>query len=240
MVSLEKPSTSPVPGVGTKALIALVALAAAAFVVIAAFPYRAMLGSEGAARQTLQAFQFAYWPRRGWLLIHIAGGLIALLSGPVQLWLGLHNVKMHVHRSLGLLYMAGVTIGSIGAIGLALQTDGGLIFGSGLFFLAVAWISTTSLAYVAIRRRLVNQHREWTIRSYVVTFAFVTFRVGQVAMVGSGLPLVTVIGIMAWACWAVPLLVTELFIQGRKLRKPAPAIRNASRGIQPTARPTFD
>jgi hypothetical protein len=240
MVSLENSSKSGIPGVGTKALIGLVALAAVVFVVIAAFPYRAMLGSEGAARQTLQAFQFAYWPRRGWLLFHIAGGLIALLSGPIQLWLGLHHAKMHVHRKLGLLYMAGMTIGSIGAIGLALQTDGGFIFGSGLFFLAVAWISTTSLAYVAIRRGLVHQHREWTIRSYVVTFAFVTFRIGQLAMVGSGIPLLTAIGIMAWACWAVPLLVTELIIQGRKLRKPAPATRKAPREIQPNARPTFD
>ena len=223
MASFAGSSTSRLPGIGTKALIGLAALVAIVFIMIAAFPYRAMLGSEGTARQTLQDFQFAYWPRRGWLLIHIAGALIALLSGPVQLWLGLHNVKLNIHRKLGLLYMAGMTIGSIGAIGLALQTDGGLIFGSGLFFLAVAWISTTSLAYVAIRKGLLDQHREWTIRSYVVTFAFVTFRIGQVAMVGSGLPLLTVLGIMAWACWAVPLLVTEILIQGRKLRKPVPA-----------------
>jgi hypothetical protein len=211
-------STSGTPGAGTKALIGLAALAAIAFIVLAALPYRAMLGSQEAARQTLQDFQFAYWPRRGWLLTHIAGGLIALLSGPVQLWLGLHDVKMHIHRKLGLLYIAGMTIGSVGAVGLALQTDGGLVFGSGLFFLAVAWVTTTSLAYVAIRKGLLDQHREWTIRSYVVTFAFVTFRVGQVAMTGSGIPLATAIGVMAWACWALPLLVTEAVIQGRKLR----------------------
>ena len=206
------------PGIGTKALIGLAGLAAVFFIIVAALPYRAMLGSEESARHVLQDFQFNYWPRRGWLLVHIAGGLIALLSGPVQLWLGLHDVKMHVHRRLGLLYIAGMTIGSIGAIGLALQTDGGLVFGSGLFFLAIAWITTTSLAYVAIRKGLIDQHREWTIRSYVVTFAFVTFRAGQVAMTGSGIPLATAIGIMAWACWAVPLLATEAVIQGRKLR----------------------
>lgn len=26
-----------------------------------------------------------YWPRRGWLLLHIAGGMVALLTGPGQL-----------------------------------------------------------------------------------------------------------------------------------------------------------
>jgi hypothetical protein len=217
MVSVHNTSTTSTPGLGSKALIGLAGLAAVFFVVVAALPYRAMLGSEESARHALQDVQFAYWPRRGWLLVHIVGGLIALLSGPVQLWLGLHDVKMHVHRRLGLIYIAGMTIGSVGAIGLALQTDGGLIFGSGLFFLAIAWITTTSLAYIAIRKGLIDQHREWTIRSYVVTFAFVTFRAGQVAMTGSGIPLVTAIGIMAWACWAVPLLVAELTIQARKI-----------------------
>jgi len=217
MVSVDNTSTGT-PGIGSKVLIGLAGLAAIAFIVIAALPYRAMLGSQEAARQTLQDFQFQYWPRRGWLLVHIAGGLVALLTGPVQLWLGLHDVKMHVHRKLGLVYIAAMAIGSVGAVGLALQTEGGLIFGSGLFFLAVAWVTTTSLAYVAIRKGLIDQHREWTIRSYVVTFAFVTFRVGQVAMTSRGIDLLTALGVMGWACWAVPLLVTEAVIQGRKLR----------------------
>ena len=206
------------PGVGTRAIIGLAALGAITFIVLAAFPYRAMFGSEETARQTLQDFQFAYWPRRGWLMLHIAGGLVALLSGPLQLWLGLHHVKVRLHRKLGMVYMAGMTIGSIGAIALAFKTDLGLIFGSGLFFLAMAWISTTTLAYIAIRRNLFDQHREWTIRSYVVTFAFVTFRIGQTALVGAGIPIGTAVSIMAWACWAVPLLVTEFLLQGRKLK----------------------
>src|SRR5580765_7395694 len=105
MITTQNTGTSS-PGIGSKALIGLAAIMAIAFIVIAALPYRAMLGSEDAARQTLQGFQFQYWPRRGWLLTHIAGGLVALLSGPVQLWLGLHNVKMHIHRRLGIIYIS--------------------------------------------------------------------------------------------------------------------------------------
>jgi predicted membrane protein DUF2306 len=145
MISVESPAGGTI-GLGSKALITLAALAAILFVIVAALPYRAMLGTEETARRTLEGFQFAYYPVRGWLLTHIAGGLVALLTGPVQLWLGLHNVKMNVHRKLGLVYIAGITVGSIGGIGLALQTRGGLVFGSGLFFLAMAWIATTSLA----------------------------------------------------------------------------------------------
>jgi len=217
MVTVERSAPGRVPGIGSKTLIVFAALAAVVFIVVAALPYRAMLGPQDAAQQALQDFQFQYWPRRGWLLTHISFGLIALLTGPVQLWLGLHNVKMEVHRRLGLVYLAAVVIGSVAAFGLALKTDGGAIFGSGLFFLAVAWLTTTGLAYVAIRKNLIDQHREWTIRSYVVTFAFVTFRIGQVALVGRGVDLATAIGIMAWACWAIPLLATELILQARKI-----------------------
>jgi hypothetical protein len=217
MVTVEQVTVNRAPGLGTKALIALAALAAIVFVVVAALPYRAMLGPQEAAQRALQDFQFQYWPRRAWLLTHITGGLIALLVGPVQLWLGLHDVKMDVHRKLGLIYIAGMAIGSVGAFGLALQTDGGAVFGSGLFFLGVAWVTTTSIAYWAIRKNLIDQHREWTIRSYVVTFAFVTFRIGQVTLVGRGVELATAIGIMAWACWAIPLLLTEAILQARKI-----------------------
>jgi Predicted membrane protein (DUF2306) len=114
--------------------------------------------------------------------------------------------------------MTGVGIGSVGGFYLATHTDFGWIFGAGLFGLATAWVSTTTLAYLAIRRSLIDQHKEWMIRSYVVTFAFVTFRVIQPALqaarIGTELEQLAV---AAWACWAVPLLITELVIQGRKV-----------------------
>jgi hypothetical protein len=94
-----------------------------------------------------------------------------------------------------------------------------VVFGSGLFFLGVAWMTTTTLAYVAIRKGLTDQHKDWTIRSYVVTFAFVTFRIGQVTLVARGVPLQQAIGVMAWACWSIPLLITEAVIQGRSILK---------------------
>lgn len=218
MLTVERGSGAP--GIGSKALIGLAAIAAVTFIVVAALPYRALLGSPDAAKNALQDFQFSYYPKRAWLLTHITGGLIALLSGPVQLWLGLHNVKMETHRKLGMLYIAGMVIGSVGAIGLSIQTGGGPVFGAGLFFLAVAWITTTTLAFVAIKKGLTDQHKEWTIRSYVVTFAFVTFRITAGALQnGAGLSAQHAIEIAAWSCWAVPLLITEAVIQGRAIAK---------------------
>jgi len=202
----------PVPAArsrrGTIALLSLAALAAVGFVGGFAVPY--FLSSSYGPPQ--------YAPRRGWLLLHIAGGMIALLTGPVQLWLGLSDRGMAWHRRMGIGYMTGVAIGSIGAFYMATHTDFGWLFGAGLFGLAVAWVTTTSLAFLAVKRSLIDQHKEWMIRSYVVTFAFVTFRVvGGVLQVTHVGTFQEQLALSSWICWAVPLLVTELVIQGRKI-----------------------
>jgi hypothetical protein len=193
-------------------------LGALAFVVLAALPYLSLLGSEDTARQTLDEVNFGlYWPRRGWLLLHIAGGMIAVLTGPVQLWLGVSDRRMELHRKLGLYYIGGMTAGAIGAVGLAVQTPLSWVFATGLLSLAAAWVVTTTLAYTSIRRSLIQQHKEWMVRSYVVTFAFVMFRVMQIALVSGGMPIEQVLDFASWASWALPLLVTEVIIQGRKI-----------------------
>ena len=159
-----------------------------------------------------------YWPRRWWLLMHIAGGAVALLSGPVQLWLGVTGRTASAHRALGLVYVTGVGVGSVTAFYLAAHTDLGWVFGSGLTALGVAWLVTTALAIAAVRRGMFDQHQQWMIRSYVVTFAFVIFRalfgVLQAADVGT---LQERLAACSWFCWAVPLLVTEAVLQGRRI-----------------------
>ncbi|HXH07602.1 MAG TPA: DUF2306 domain-containing protein [Vicinamibacterales bacterium] len=160
-----------------------------------------------------------YASRRPWLLLHIAAGTSALLAGPLQLWLGLHRCHLRVHRWLGRIYAGSVAIGAAAALVLAAQTPFGWVFGMGLTGLAVAWVLTTALAVTAIRRGALAQHAEWMVRSYVVTFAFVTFRmlVGVLQAVGIGTNLER-LAAASWFCWAVPLLVTEAVLQWRNIR----------------------
>ncbi len=202
-----RPAVSPGEW-GRLAGLGCVAAMALFFVFVAAVPYL-----------TLDQQRFGvYWPRRGWLVVHIAGGVVALLSGPVQLWLGLSRRRLAFHRTLGLVYATSVAVSSVAAFYLAFHTAYGWVFGMGLSGLAVAWVSTTSLAMLAIRRGVIAQHQEWMIRSYVVTFAFVTFRAVAIALeaAGVGTPQER-IAAMSWFCWSIPLLITECILQGRKI-----------------------
>ncbi|HET6177486.1 MAG TPA: DUF2306 domain-containing protein [Candidatus Sulfotelmatobacter sp.] len=67
----------------------------------------------------------AYWPRRGWLFLHINGGSLALLMGPWQFWAGLRQRNLNIHRWTGRLFPLGVALGITGAVGLSVTTTTG-------------------------------------------------------------------------------------------------------------------
>jgi hypothetical protein len=160
-----------------------------------------------------------YWPRRTWLFLHISGGTVALLTGPLQFWTGLRQRNLTFHRWIGRLFLLGVAMGISGSIGLAVMASGTWAFEVGLMGLASAWLVTTFMAYYSIRKGLVALHKEWMIRAYVVTFAFVFFRI-----LSDYTPMLRLRPendrdiTIAWACWVVPLAVTEMIFQVRRIR----------------------
>jgi uncharacterized membrane protein len=179
-----------------------------AFWLVIAFPY--LIGT--ADRMSL------YQTERLWIILHVSLGTVALLTGPVQLWLGFAHRSMALHRRMGKVYMAVIGLNALVALRLAATPSAGLVFGVGLSALAIVWLLTTAMAYVAIRRRQIAQHRQWMVRSYVATFAFVFFRiiVGGMQAAGVG-TLVEALSVAAWLCWSVPLVVTEVVIQSGKV-----------------------
>lgn len=200
----------PTMNLATGAGLLMVCAIAARFVVHYAFPYFAFD----------PAYFKDFWPHRIRLILHISGGMLTLVCGPLQFWTGLRQRAMNFHRLTGKLYLFGVIVGSIGAYALAIYSkpEG---YGVAIMFLSTAWILTTAVAYAAIIRGHVNLHKEWMVRSYIVTFAFVTIRMmveylpGVVAHLGGTLP-ERVMNVV-WVSWAVPLAAYELILQTRRI-----------------------
>lgn len=160
-----------------------------------------------------------YWPRRFWLFLHINGGTLALLTGPWQFWTGLRRWNMQIHRWTGRLFLLGVAVGVSGAVGLAVMAIGGWAFEVGLMGLATSWLITTTVAYYTIRIGLVALHKEWMIRAYVVTFAFVFFRIlSDYSPMARLRPENDRDITIAWVCWVAPLAITEMILQFRRIR----------------------
>lgn len=163
----------------------------------------------------------AFWPqpRRSVLLLHITCGTVALLTGPWQFSTSLRQRSLQLHRVVGRVYLISVALGSLAAFALAATTPVGWPWGFGLAMLGVAWLTTSSMAYYAIRRRQIEQHKQWMVRSYVVTFAFVTFRILVDVGPWSHLkPRGDLFVTAIWACWAIPLLFTEAILGFRRMR----------------------
>ena len=170
---------------------------------------------------TPESYGADLWPRASWLVPHIAGGMLAIVIGPMQFWPRMRRDYLRAHRIAGRVYVVTVLIGACAALGLAATANGGAAYSLGLAGLAVAWLTTTGMAFAAIRRKNLLQHQQWMVRSYVVTFAFVTFR-----LVDDSMRAIHILAdderskLLAWACWAVPLLVTEVIIQAGAVFKP--------------------
>jgi len=159
------------------------------------------------------------------LVIHISVGTIALLIGPFQFIPSLRRKHVTVHRLMGKIYLTAVFIGSItGAYlaffdGIVRRKD--FMFGTGLLSLALAWFITAVMAFWAIKKRNFVQHREWMVRCYVVTFAFVNYRILYYLFdyIDGFNFKENLSGFCAWACWSVPLLITELILQSKKISR---------------------
>ena len=106
------------------------------------------------------------------------GGSLALLLGPINLWLGETRRRLALAQEAwaSATWRAWQSAQRPRSICRSRRRLAGCS-GAALFTLAVVWTITTGMAFLAISRRAIVQHREWMIRSYVVTLAFVFFRI---------------------------------------------------------------
>ena len=107
------------------------------------------------------------------LIPHTLSGVIALLAGPIQFSSRLRQRQLKFHRVLGRIYVVSVFIGAFTGIALAAGRPGL----PGTSMQGTAWIVCTTAALITARNRQIVQHRQWMIRSYAVTFTFVSSRV---------------------------------------------------------------
>jgi len=161
-----------------------------------------------------------YWTRRAILLVHITSGMVAVLIGPFQFSRWLRQRNLGLHRVLGRTYLIAVLCGSLAGIGLAVTTTFGPLWGFSLICLSLAWSTCGGMAFYAIKQRQIAVHQEWMVRTYIVTFAFVGFRLlndmGPTSRIGDGEGRADV---YIWASWVVPLMAAEVIMQLRRLRR---------------------
>jgi uncharacterized membrane protein len=129
-----------------------------------------------------QRTERAYLGTIQWLIIpHILGGITAILSGPLQFSSRLRRRNPKFHRVLGRVYVLSVFAAAPLAVVLSNHRHDprAIYFVAANIVQAGTWFLVTVAAFLTARNRHFQQHREWMVRSYAVTFTFVGTRVLQ-------------------------------------------------------------
>ena len=151
-----------------------------------------------------------YWLWATLFHTHIIMGGLSLLVGWPQFLKAFRNRNLSLHRSLGKVYLLAVLFSGLAGLYLAIYAEGGFIGQSGFTGLAMAWLLTSTMAYITIRKGKVNAHRQWMIRSYALAFAAVTLRVWLPTLqYALGFSFITAYMIVAWLCWVPNLIWAE-------------------------------
>ncbi len=154
-----------------------------------------------------------YMAHTAGILMHIVGGIAALLLGPLQFVPAVRRRWPRLHRTTGRVYLAGVALGGLGGLYMARLAFGGLPARTGFALLAVAWLAASAMAYLRIRQGNTSRHREWMIRSYALSFAAPMLRLEQVAFTAAGVEFATAYVAVAWLCWLPNLLAAEGYVR---------------------------
>jgi hypothetical protein len=119
-----------------------------------------------------------FYAMRWWLVPHLLCGVTAMFSGPFQFSTRLRKHNPRLHRTMGKVYVIAVVIGASLAAYMDLTVDvhTNWILNVGYLSHPLAWGLTALIAYRTAVTRNFNVHRQWMIRSYLITFTFVLVR----------------------------------------------------------------
>jgi hypothetical protein len=150
------------------------------------------------------------------LYVHALGGLAMLSLGAAALYIGWTKRAFKRHRWFGYGYLAIGGAGAAAALVLSVQAPHeprSLYVATGT--LAAAWLAVAAMAWRAARNRRFDSHREWMVRSYLLTWTFVGCRMANLLSLFPALGPEAVTA-QIWMFWIVPYLLCEMALQWRR------------------------
>jgi len=172
-------------------------------------------------RYTPDSFK-GFWSERILIRMHVACAVTMILTGSLQFWTGLRMRYMIFHVWCGRVFLITGAFVASSALYMGLHPRlGGIVYGFGLFLNGVFYLAAASIAYYAIRLGNVQVHKDWMIRTYILACAGIVGDriIPDMTFVARRIGVDALNDISGWANWAVPLMIAEIILQVRRLRK---------------------
>lgn len=147
------------------------------------------------------------------LVLHVIGGVAALLVAPVQFVGRVRTRWPAFHRANGCVYLAACAMTSPTGLILALGTTSGPVAAAGFAIPALLLPVFTWWAWRAAVARQFDRHRDWMLRSYAVIATAITLRLMLPASALLGIDFSDAYPVIAWLAWMTNLALFEYLIR---------------------------
>ena len=153
--------------------------------------------------------------------VHISGGIVAIVTVPLQFLMRSRQGNAKLHRTLGKVYLGAILfVGAPAGFYMALYANGGPWASTGFAVMSMLWFYTTLTAYQSARNRKFKEHSQWMVRSYALTFSAITLRLWvPLCSIYFHMEPGLVVTLSAWVSWGFNLIFAEfLLLLDRRLR----------------------
>jgi uncharacterized membrane protein len=150
------------------------------------------------------------------LIVHVIGGMTALLVGPIQFVRRIRTRWPAFHRAAGRLYVGACAIGAPTGFILGLGTTAGPVASVGFAVPAVLCAVFTWLGWRAAVERRFDDHRDWMLRSYGIVAVAITLRLLIPAAAFLDLDFLAAYRVNSWLAWIINVALVEYAIRRRR------------------------
>lgn len=183
------------------------------YVVLQYMIYKPSQAGMVSAKLDDESFPYAVW--KLFFYPHVVLGIVALLAGAYQLTDRSRRNPAR-HKLLGRIYGISILLNVLIVPYIALYATGGLPSTIAFLVLDVCWLGTTTMGIKHIRNKSVARHREWMLRSYAITFVFVTFRIVLgIVQLSVDAPRSFTFPLSVYLAIVLNLAITELYLNAR-------------------------
>jgi hypothetical protein len=147
------------------------------------------------------------------LYVHVVGGLIVIMAGAGALYIGWTRKAFKRHKWFGYTYLGLGSVMALSALLLSVEAPHeprSLYVATGT--LSVVWLAVAAMALRSALNRRYLIHRDWMVRSYVLTWTFVGCRIATNVDLFPALGPESVTAAI-WVNWIVPFVVCEIALQ---------------------------
>ncbi|KAI1496480.1 hypothetical protein F5X99DRAFT_400315 [Biscogniauxia marginata] len=145
-------------------------------------------------------------------VLHVLGGLIAIVLGPFQFLDSLRKRIPWLHRWLGRVYVGAVFVSGVCGFYISFFAGCYLIGKFGFAALGMLWLRSLEKAVRSIREGDTAAHKRWMIRDFALTYAAVMLRWQFPVLRYLEMAPRTAYTVVAFTCWVPQVLAVELWL----------------------------